>query len=198
MAKENQFITAVGTALYPSLRTPETFEGNEIGYTVKVIFSQEETNKMEKHLLNLLEEAKSLPEMEGKKWGNAPTIGMGETQDGEVFFKFKKKSSYVSKKSGQLITTTVPIFDAMGKPLPANIDIGNGSQVKVAYTVYPFNKSRQIQGLSLRLEAVQVIKLVERGAGNQDAGSFGFGSVEGGYVAPTPDEFPPADEGADF
>ena len=47
MAKENQFITAVGTALYPSLRNPETFEGNEIGYTVKVIFSQEETNKME-------------------------------------------------------------------------------------------------------------------------------------------------------
>ncbi len=197
MAKENQFITAVGTALYPSLRNPETFEGNEIGYTVKVIFSQEETNKMERHLHKLLEEAKSLPEMEGKKWGNTPSIGMGETQDGETFFKFKKKSSYISKKTNQVVQTTVPIFDAQGKPLPANIDIGNGSQVKVAYSVFPFNKSRQIQGLSLRLEAVQVIKLVERGAGGQDASSFGFGAVEGGYVAPTPDEFPP-DEGADF
>lgn len=192
------FVTATGTALYPCLRTPETFEGNDVGFTAKLILSQEETQKMEAFLLGQLEEAKKSPEFEGKKWGNTPSLGMGETNEGETYFKFKKKSSFISKKTGQVVKTSVPIFDATGKPLPANIDIGNGSLIKVAYSVYPFNKSKAMQGLSLRLEAVQVIKLVERGANQQDASGFGFGQ-EDGYVAPNQPDFPPDDvEGSDF
>jgi len=66
------------------------------------------------------------------------------------------------------------LFDAAGKPL--NKFIGNGSVGKVAFHIYPyFMESTKMSGISLRLEAVQVI---ERNTGDAGAGAFGFG-VEG-------------------
>lgn len=204
MDKNKKFVTVQGKALYPYLKTPETFEGNEIGYTIKTIFSVEDTKKLQKFLLGELEKAKKLPEFDGKKWGNEPSLGMGETKDGDTFFRFKKKASFVSKRTGEKIITSVPIFDASGTPLPKNIDVGNGSTVKVAFSIYPFNKNKTMQGLSLRLDAVQVIDLVAPG-GNTNADSFGFGKEQGYEVeqaADSDDEVPFSvnsdDEGAEF
>ena len=97
----------------------------------------------------------------------------------------------------------VPIYDSQGKPLPKNVDIGHGSIVKVAFSIQPYYKTKTIRGLTLYLNAVQVLELVERGDG--DAASFGFGAEEGGYVAPAvpnedEDEVPfiNTTEGADF
>ena len=146
MSDKRTYITPIGTAFFPHLRTPEEFEGNEIGYTCKIILS----------------------------------MGTGETKDGETYFKFKKKASYVSKKTREVVHTTVPIFDSKGKPLPKDIEIGNGSRVRVAYSILPFHMSKVNNGLSLRLEAVQVIELRQYGA---NAENFGFKEEEG-YSAP--------------
>lgn len=202
MEKRKQYVTAKGKAFYPNLRTPNMFEGNDLGFDCRVIFSAEETERMKEFLHRELEKAASLPEFAGKKLDEGDFfIGLGETKEGDTYFKFKTKSTYKTK-SGEVKDRVVPIFDSAGKPLPKNVDVGHGSIVKVAYTINPFYKTRKIKGLTLYLNAVQVIELVKRG--ERDAGSYGFGAEEGGYVsdevdaeaAPFMDE--PVDEGADF
>lgn len=202
MAQLQQYVTPKGKAFYPNLRTPNVFEGNDLGYDCRLILSAEETEKMEDFLHRELAKAASLPEFVDKKLDEGDYfIGMGETEDGDTYFKFKTKSTYKTK-SGEVKDRVVPIFDSAGKPLPKELDIGHGSIVKVAYSVHPFYKTRKIKGLTLYLNAVQVIELVKRG--ERDAGSYGFGAEEGGYVNDEvgEDEIPFApenvDEGADF
>lgn len=202
MAIQN-YVTCKGKAIYPHLRTPDMFEGNDLGFTIRLMPSVEDAQKFEEFLLRELDKAAALPEFAGKRL-NAPNalIGMGETKEGDTVFKFKTKSSYRTK-SGDIMNRVVPIYDSQGKPLPKNVDIGHGSIVKVAFSIQPYYKTKNIRGLTLYLNAVQVLELVERGDG--DAASFGFGAEEGGYVAPAvpnedEDEIPfiNSTEGADF
>ena len=202
MAIQN-YVTCKGKAIYPHLRTPDMFEGNDLGFTIRLMPSVEDAQKFEEFLLRELDKAAALPEFAGKRL-NAPDalIGMGETKEGDTVFKFKTKSSYRTK-SGDIMNRVVPIYDSQGKPLPKNVDIGHGSIVKVAFSIHPYYKTKTVRGLTLYLNAVQVLELVERGDG--DAASFGFGAEEGGYVAPAvpnedEDEIPfiNTTEGADF
>nr|DAH41578.1 MAG TPA: DNA helix destabilizing protein [Caudoviricetes sp.] len=202
MAIQN-YVTCKGKAIYPHLRTPDMFEGNDLGFTIRLMPSVEDAQKFEEFLLRELDKAAALPEFAGKRL-NAPNalIGMSETKEGDTVFKFKTKSSYRTK-SGDIMNRVVPIYDSQGKPLPKNVDIGHGSIVKVAFSIQPYYKTKTIRGLTLYLNAVQVLELVERGDG--DAASFGFGAEEGGYVAPAvpnedEDEIPfiNSTEGADF
>ena len=202
MAIQN-YVTCKGKAIYPHLRTPDMFEGNDLGFTIRLMPSVEDAQKFEEFLLRELDKAAALPEFAGKRL-NAPNalIGMGETKEGDTVFKFKTKSTYRTK-SGDIMNRVVPIYDSQGKPLPKNVDIGHGSIVKVAFSIQPYYKTKNIRGLTLYLNAVQVLELVERGDG--DAASFGFGAEEGGYVAPAipnedEDEIPFINntEGADF
>lgn len=202
MAIQN-YVTCKGKAIYPHLRTPDMFEGNDLGFTIRLMPSVEDAQKFEEFLLRELDKAAALPEFAGKRL-NAPNalIGMSETKEGDTVFKFKTKSSYRTK-SGDIMNRVVPIYDSQGKPLPKNVDIGHGSIVKVAFSIQPYYKTKTIRGLTLYLNAVQVLELVERGDG--DAASFGFGAEEGGYVAPAvPNEdedeisFINNTEGADF
>lgn len=200
MTKRKVFTTKKGVAFYPHLRKPEVFEGTDVGYTCKLMLTPSETEELKALLESELEVAKKLPEFSGKKW-TKPTMGMGEDKDGNVIFKFKKTSQFKTK-TGEVIHTTVPIFDASGKAVPETVDPSNGSIVRVGFSIYPFYKSSAVHGLSLRLEAVQVLELKEYGV--QKADSYGFG-VEEGYTAKDDDEIPfdvdekeDADESSDF
>lgn len=203
MANQN-YVTCKGKAFYPHLRTPEMFEGNDLGFTIKLIPSVEDAQKLEEFLRRELAKAATLPEFAGKKLNDAASLlGMGETPEGDTFFKFKTKSTYTTK-SGDVLNRVIPIYDSKGKPLPKDTEVGHGSIVKVAYSIHPYYKTKTIKGLTLYLNAVQVLELVERG--ERDATSYGFGAEEGGYVAPAvdtvdEDEIPfdnEGVEGADF
>lgn len=191
MAKKEIYTTPAGIAQYPYLRRPEVFDGAEVGYTIQMLFEQADLDALEKFILDELEKAQGLPEFAGKKWKN-PAYGFRENKDGDILVKFKTKASFVSKKSGEVITKTLPVFDAEGKPIPANISPSSGSVCKVAYSVAPYHKGKNC-GLILYLEAVQVLELkTYEGTG---ASTFGFGKEEGGYVA---DENVVDDEGSPF
>lgn len=202
MAIQN-YVTCKGKAIYPHLRTPDMYEGNDLGFTIRLMPSVEDAQKFEEFLRRELDKAATLPEFAGKRLNDPNAlIGMGETKEGDTVFKFKTKSSYRTK-SGDIMNRVVPIYDSQGKPLPKNVDIGHGSIVKVAFSIQPYYKTKTIRGLTLYLNAVQVLELVERG--DADAASFGFGAEEGGYVAPAvpnedEDEIPFLNntEGADF
>lgn len=200
MAKSNIFTTPKGIAQYPHLRKAEEYEGSEIGYTIKLLLSAEEAMALQKFLEDELEKAKA--DFPGKRFSSNPNLGCTEDNNGDLVFKFKANTSFKTK-TGDTIYRTVPIYDSAGKPFDEKADIGSGSIVRVAYSVYPYWKSAKTNGLSLRLEAVQVIEY--KPPYTRDAGSFGFDTEEGGYTVDEDnrsDLFPPeedtADEGADF
>lgn len=180
MAKANfkRVTSPRGEALWAYLKNPEVYEGQEVGYTIQVKFSKEDTDKMIALLEEELESAKNSTEFKGKKWSRDPRLGFREDANGDIIFKFKTKAS-ITTKTGDVVKRTVPVFDSAGKPI--DVSLGNGSVVRVAFQIVPYWKSSTNNGLSLYLDAVQVIKLVEyNGGGNATA--FGFDVEEGGFV----------------
>jgi hypothetical protein len=66
--------------------------------------------------------------------------------------------------------------DSQGTPMPDDFQLTTGSTISVAVTFTPYHMSKDNWGVSLRLKAVQVIKLAEQRVRNP------FGVVEGGFV----------------
>lgn len=77
-----------------------------------------------------------------------------------------------------------PVVDSKGKPVEDVGSIGNGSVVKVAFSLYPYAAdATQKYGVSMRLSAVQLLKLVEFSGSSGAAGSFDE-EADGDYEAP--------------
>tara|TARA_R110001583_G_scaffold5306_5_gene28829 strand:- start:786 stop:1505 length:720 start_codon:yes stop_codon:yes gene_type:complete len=66
--------------------------------------------------------------------------------------------------------------DSQGTPMPDDFQLTTGSTVSIAVTFTPYHMSKDNWGVSLRLKAVQVIKLASPMVRNP------FGVVEGGFV----------------
>lgn len=181
-------IAPAGVALYPKFNEPDTKFKAEGQYSVKLRLSAEDAQELIDEIDSLADEAfetalsEAKNEREKKKIKRAdPAYSAEEDEDGKetgnFLFNFKMTASGVSKKTGKEWTRTCPVFDAKRKPIDLkNILIGSGSVVKVAYVLSPFSTAIGV-GVSLRLEAVQVLELREWG--NRDASAFGFGDEEG-------------------
>ena len=94
--------------------------------------------------------------------------------------KFKTKAK-VTMRSGDSFDQKVALFDAKGKPLVNPPNVGGGSKIKVSYQVVPYYTATVGAGLTLRMKAVQILKLVEYTSG-ANASSYGF-KEEDGYEA---------------
>lgn len=183
MAK-HEFATGVtpkGSLLFPHIYEPEQYEGKDVGYTVNIKFDQKETDALIAVIDEELQNAKHFIKLKpGQKWSAEPFLGYKEDKDGDIVFKFKANSHYTTK-SGETHKVTIPVFDAHGKPIKEPLSIGNGTIAKVAYTLVPYWISKVVNGIKLRLDAVQIIDLKEYG--QKDAKGFGFGEEEG-FSAP--------------
>lgn len=176
-------VTPKGTAMWAYLDKPEEFNGSIVGYTITLVPSKADADKLISKLEDVLEDAKQNDErFKGRKWAAEPLMGYKEDANGNIVFKFKQKVSYVDKK-GQTHKLGVRIFDAVGNPIdPKKTIIGNGSIIRVAFTPIPFNVNKNVNGLSLRLQAVQVLKLEEyKKQDSTKMDSFGFSEVAGGF-----------------
>lgn len=176
-------VTPKGTAMWAHLDKPEEFNGSIVGYTITFVPSKEDADKLISQLEEVLEEAKQNDErFKGRKWAAEPLMGYKEDADGNIVFKFKQKVSYVDKM-GQTHKLGVRIFDSIGNPIdPRKTIIGNGSIVRVAFVPVPFNVNKNINGLSMKLRAVQVLKLEEyKKKDYTHMDSFGFSKVAGGF-----------------
>lgn len=88
------------------------------------------------------------------------------------------------KADAKLIELWPAIFDSANKPVKS-LKIGGGSQVRVAGHIRPyFVQATGAVGASFRLEAVQVVKLVE--FGQRDAKGYGFAASADGFTSETP------------
>jgi len=183
LSKDNKLKTIVtpkGTAMYPCLRTTETYMGTDTGkYSVQIKLSEEDTKELMDTLEKEWEAASTSPDFKDKKFkrGTVPNLSYREDKDGDIIFKAKTNATFKSK-TGEVFTKTIPIFDSHGKPIKG--DIGHGSIIKLAVSLAPYAVSATNYGIAMYLNGVQVITMKHRGEYGADASSLGFG-VEEGY-----------------
>lgn len=106
-----------------------------------------------------------------------------EEPTGEYEMRVRMKASGVTKsgpRKGRKWTRKPVIFDAKGKQMLRVPDIWGGTTAIVAFS-FPtggyFSNGNGMCGLSLQLEAVQIIDLVT--AGERSADDYGFGEEDG-------------------
>lgn len=216
MAKEKpvRYVSPKGEAKYPWLKNPDygtdQFPITQGQFKVNLLIPDNDECKELRAELDKMVDAsfkdamkKAKPEVK-KNLKKAPPYHEVYDEDGNevegVFeFRFKMNHKITSKKTGDTLELWPEVYDAKGKkvtPVPA---IYGGSILKVGYVVTPyFNSAASSAGVSLRLNAVQIIDLVSGGGGN--ASFHGFGEEEGYEASSGGQEFrdESGDDNADF
>lgn len=124
-----------------------------------------------------------------------PQLDDNGDETGLMTMNFKKVAKVTSKKDGKVYTFRVMLYDAQLQPLPKGVKIGGGSMLRASFEPYfYFNAKDKEAGLSARLEAVQVIELVEWKG--KDGSAFGFGQEAGGFDGSQIPEMP--EQGDEF
>ena len=193
--------TSKGTFKYPRLTAPDygskDYPDPDGSYKLTLVMPQAQAQEFIDQLqpefdkaIELGQEAfAKLPVANRKKLGEIKTqdfyseVYDKETEEptGEIEFKFKCKAGGTTK-AGKPWSRTVAIFDAKGKPAKNIKEIWGGTEGKVSFTASPyFVSATGTVGLSLRLEAVQILKLVA--GSSRDAAGYGFGEEEGDFDA---------------
>lgn len=207
--------TGRGIAVYPHLTKPDTkFDADGV-YTIKLQQTGQAAEELARKIDAAITDAAAgnglnekqvaalkAASAKGKrvKVADAPYT---RNDDGSVTFSFKMKAKGKTR-TGEVFERKPVIFDRSGKPVQG-LRIGGGSTVSVSFEISPFFTALVGAGVSLRLEAVQVIELVEFGG---NASYFGFqneaegedaAQLEGGSAAEELTEgAAPAGSGDDF
>jgi hypothetical protein len=173
-----QITTKEGVAQYPSLNAPNTRFDDDGVYKVNLILEQEDGDELSKQLTEYRDRAASQVK-KGKKplsMANLPfepeTDKDTDEPTGRWIFKFKMNATYKDKQ-GKIVEVRPNLFGPDLKPTKANI--GGGSRLCVAAKVFPWLVPSLGLGISLRLQAVQVIEAMAYGG---DASSYEFRARE--------------------
>ena len=187
----NKIVTPIGVSQYCWLNTPDTKFDKENGghfktnLIIKGSAAQPLIKSIKDEMKVSLEMAKE--KSKGKQLKTANTPFEEEYADGKptgnIIFKFKAKAK-IMMKSGDVIDIKIPVFDSKGVPMKEQI--WSGSEMKVSADMIPYYTAMAGAGVSLRLKAVQISKLVE-GSGS-GAKNHGFEEIKDGYVAPEVDK----------
>lgn len=97
----------------------------------------------------------------------------------EVEVRFKTKAEFKDKEGQTVRKTHVPCKDAKRNPVdPRKVNIGGGSTIKAAVVMYPYHNAKDnVAGMTFRLEACQILKLVE-----YSGGDYGFEDEDGDVI----------------
>ena len=174
MSDNNTKVSVAGEAIYPHLMKPDV-RFNELGeYKVTLKLDKQDASEMVKDIDQAIEDslAKAQKDNKGKTVKSAPKPYKEES--GNVFFKFKMKASGVNKKTQEKFTQRPQLLDSKKNPIAPSTSIWGGSIMKIAYEPFPYFTPMLGAGISLRLKAVQVIKLVEGKSNNVFKEEDGF------------------------
>lgn len=195
-------VTPKGIAIYPHLIQPDT-KYNALGdYKVSLSVSEDESAPLIGKINAEIERLKlEAPKNKKLKLNEPPfTAELDDEgqETGRIIFKFKRKAK-VTLPDGKTLEFSPKLFDAEGSLAEGVESIWGGSELRVSADLIPYSMPTG-SGVSLRLKAVQIIKLVEGSGGS--AGQFGFEATDG-YVAPKVEEVQEevvayADEEEDF
>ena len=192
MSKMNyaKIVTPVGVSQFCWLNVPDTKFDETGHYKTNLIVNAKEGQAIVKSINEEVKKAVTIgaEKANGKEVKKANLPFEEEYIEGKptgnIIFKFKTKAKIITK-DGKVIPNKVAIFDSQGKPM-TDISIWSGSQMKVSADLIPYFTAMAGAGVSLRLRAVQITKLVE--GGNANSAGHGFDKVEDGYVAPEVDK----------
>lgn len=189
--KKVTFNTPKGTFKFPRLGEPDTKFKDAGEFSVKLVLAEADAASIiarhEDAYNQAIKDGKAkyaeLPVATRKKKEFAPNdfgtpvYDDNEQETGETEFNFKMTASGVSKKTGKPWSRKPDVFDATGKKMDG-AKVWGGSIGKVNYEVVPYWNPAQCQaGISLRLNAVQIIDL-KSGQG-RNASAYGFETEEG-------------------
>ena len=188
MAKNNnvKVVSPVGVSQYAWLTTPDTRFDETGHYKTNLIINAKEAQSLKAQIDAEIKKSVALAKekAKGKAIKEAPRPYDDEMIDGKasgnVIFKFKTKAKIIAK-DGKVIPNRVALFDSAGKPM-IDANVWSGSEMKVSAELIPYYTAMAGAGVSMRLRAVQVTKLVEGGSSN--AKGYGFESVKDGYEQP--------------
>lgn len=197
-ASKETIVTPKGVANYPFLDKPKTKIGDktiEPTYSVDLIFDESEPGVKEfkakldeltalgkKTILEETKDPKKLATI--KKFTDhqlwKPVVDDdGNEVEGKFLVTFKNKAEGKNLRTGETFTFRPDIRDSKRNRLESP-GIGSGSILKVAFSWAPFTFPGKpgLIGATLRLKAVQVLKLERYTGGSGDA----FGEEEDGYT----------------
>lgn len=193
--KIHKLTTPIGKAFYPKLQPDYKWDENG-QYSCKIHIDDEGIfNEFAANVDKLVEQAyKEELVKQGKKklkQFNTPPIRITDDGDNEIYAKQVAKKQTAKGER----TFSIGIYDSQGNKLPADTNVGSGSQVRMSVELATWYVPALGFGYSLRLRAVQVVELVEySGPGGDNAESFGFDQVKGGFVAEDNEEEEESDE----
>lgn len=182
--------TPKGVAGYSYLLKPDT-KFDEVGnYRVEITLSaadySELSDVLELELQKSVEQAKQDPKLKGKKIKVAD-LPVTYLDDGSVKLNVKCKAKVIGKKDGKVYDLKPVLYDAKGKRIEGDPKMGAGSTIRVAFEVRPYYTALVGAGISLSLQAVQIIELVKYSGGGAASG-FGFGEEDGYEAAADADD----------
>lgn len=141
----------------------------DMQYTVDLVTSREEAAPLIKQLEDLWEESKP------KTARQAKSMGYKEAKEDpdSIVFTFKTKTTYPSGDPKR-----VDVFNAQAQKInfPDDKKIGNGSIGRVSGMAAIYDAGKLGAGVTLYLNAVQLIKLIEYAGGSGD-----FAAEDGGF-----------------
>ena len=177
-----RIVSGIGVSQYAWITQPDT-RFDEVGhYKTNLILSGQEADELkaaiDAEIKNSVALAKEKAKGKNIKMANPPyedDVDDNGEPTGSTIFKFKTKAQ-LTTKDGKIIPNRVAIFDSKGTPM-TDCNIWSGSEMKVSAELVPYYTAMVGAGVSMRLRAVQITKLVEGGNGN--AKGYGFGEEEG-------------------
>jgi hypothetical protein len=192
--------TPKGSLLFAHLVSPdfgtEKYPNPEGSFSVNLILSAAESDKLKAKLADEIAEAKELTKERFASLKPAVRAKFGKPNfsdlcveeydkndepTGNYRWRFKTAAFVTDRNTGRKRERSVPVFDSMNQKVTLKEEPGNGSVAKVSFVASPyFVDGQAMGGLSLYLNAVQIIKLNK--AGERSAEDYGFAEEEDGFV----------------
>ena len=154
-------VSVVGESVYPHLNRPDVRFNDYGEYKVTLKVGKQDAQSMVKLIDQAIEDCLAEAEKEAKGKKIKPAPKPYKIEGDNVFFKYKMRASGTNKKTNEKFSQRPALFDAKKNPIPASQSIWGGSLMKVAYQLIPYNSPAIGAGVSARLKAAQIIKLVE-------------------------------------
>ena len=178
MANTNpRFVSPLGIAIYPYLHKPDIKFNPDGDFKTTLRITKEDAKETIARIDEAIIASANQVKKNGSKSVKTANPPYKTDENGDYLINFKLKAKVTNSKTGNSWTQRPALFDAKGQPIAKDTIVWGGSEMKVSYEVIPYHTTLVGAGVTLRLKAAQILKLVS-GEGAA-ASSYGFSKEEG-------------------
>lgn len=162
------FKSPIGVLRFPHLLVPHSFKGDDQPKyeTTLRVFDADEAEPFVRSIDGWRAEA---AQQNGVNFDPTPAVSAQVDDDGREFFDFRfRVRATIEKRDGTTWDRRPAVFYADGSPIPASVQMGNGTEAQIAFQPYRWAAGGRA-GVTLQPIACVVHKLVEYAAGGMDS-----------------------------